>query len=294
MEAEHGLIPRRRGGSAGRAAAPWTSFVALGDSFTEGLDDRRPDGSYRGWADRVAEVLAGELARSIRTPSATSRAGRPAFRYANLALRSMGLGHVIERQLPAALAMRPDLVSIAAGGNDVLRPRFDASTSAARMDAIVAALTATGATVLVFAGFDPPRLPFGSTVAARAVAYNDLVRRSARRHGAVLVDLWRLPALAHPRMWSVDRLHLSSFGHEHVTGVVLTALGVPPPPGWPAVLGPHDVPSGVDARRADLAWARHHLLPWLGRRLTGRAAGDGLTAKRPALDPLEPVETAGT
>jgi hypothetical protein len=29
----------------------YETFVALGDSFTEGLDDVRPDGSYRGWAD---------------------------------------------------------------------------------------------------------------------------------------------------------------------------------------------------------------------------------------------------
>ena len=35
-----------------------SSFLALGDSFTEGLDDWRADGTPRGWADRVAEQLA--------------------------------------------------------------------------------------------------------------------------------------------------------------------------------------------------------------------------------------------
>ncbi|MFT4234885.1 MAG: glycosyltransferase, partial [Microbacterium sp.] len=38
----------------------WRRFVALGDSLTEGLCDtsRMPDGAYRGWADRLATLLA--------------------------------------------------------------------------------------------------------------------------------------------------------------------------------------------------------------------------------------------
>ena len=38
------------------------TYVAVGDSFTEGMDDPYADGDprgeYRGWADRVAEHLA--------------------------------------------------------------------------------------------------------------------------------------------------------------------------------------------------------------------------------------------
>src|SRR5918995_306107 len=33
-------------------------FVALGDSTTEGLMDLYPDGTFRGWADRLAAPLA--------------------------------------------------------------------------------------------------------------------------------------------------------------------------------------------------------------------------------------------
>src|SRR4051812_16364623 len=124
-----------------------SSFVALGDSFTEGLDDVRADGSVAGWADRTAEVLA---------------AREPGFRYANLAVRGLGLGNVIDHQIPAAVAMRPELVSIAAGGNDVLRPRFDLEGLGRQIEGAIGTLSATGATVLVFAGFDPPRLPFAS------------------------------------------------------------------------------------------------------------------------------------
>ena len=39
---------------------PWSRYVAIGDSFTEGIGDPEPNspGGNRGWADRVAEVLA--------------------------------------------------------------------------------------------------------------------------------------------------------------------------------------------------------------------------------------------
>jgi lysophospholipase L1-like esterase len=250
----------------------WASFVALGDSFTEGLDDVGPDGAVAGWADRLADALG---------------ADDPGFRYANLAIRGLGLRHVVSDQLPVALAMRPALVSIAAGGNDVLRPRFDLSDLGRSMDSAIAALSRTGATVVAFAGFDPgPRLPFGGKLAARAAAYNALVRDSARRHGAVLVDLWDVPELADPRMWSIDRLHLSSLGHQHVCGAVLSGLQVDPPFPWPTVLEPEPPSSRVAARRADLAWSRRYLLPWVGRRLRGRSSADGMTAKRPTLEPL--------
>ena len=86
------------------------SFVAVGDSFTEGLDDPRADqAGYLGWADRFAQTLAAE---------------QPGLRYANLAVRGKLLGQVAAEQVPRAIAMAPDLVSLAAGGNDMLRLRW--------------------------------------------------------------------------------------------------------------------------------------------------------------------------
>jgi len=102
------------------------SFVALGDSFTEGLDDPRADHEgYLGWADRFAGMLA---------------APRPGLRYANLAVRGKLLGEVAEEQVPRAIAMAPDLVSLAAGGNDLLRPRGDPDALAEQFDEAVRTL----------------------------------------------------------------------------------------------------------------------------------------------------------
>src|SRR3954451_9745740 len=105
--------------SRGTAVA-WRSFVAMGDSFTEGMNDAYPDGTYRGWADLVAARLAVDSG--------------PSFGYANLAIRGRLLDQVITEQLEPTLAMKPDLVSFAAGGNDVLRRRMDPFGLVNRLD----------------------------------------------------------------------------------------------------------------------------------------------------------------
>ena len=116
-------------------------FVALGDSTTEGLEDPYPDGrGYRGWADRLAERLA---------------ADNPGVAYANLAVRGRKVPQIREEQLEPALALEPDLASILGGINDVLRRRLDLDRVVGDLDAMAAALSAQGATVLTFTFPDP-------------------------------------------------------------------------------------------------------------------------------------------
>jgi lysophospholipase L1-like esterase len=245
-------------------------YVAVGDSFTEGLDDLRADGTPRGWTDRIADVLAQT---------------EPDFRYANLAVRSLRIDAIVGAQVPAAVAMRPDLVTIAGGGNDILGVRPDLGHIAARMDEAVAALRATGAVTVVFTGFDPrPHLPPGRLLARRTALYNARIAATADRYGALLIDLWSMPELNDARLWSPDRLHPSPLGHLHVAGVVLQRLGRPTPDGWPVDLSPPAAKSRVRAGIDDLTWSRRHLLPWVERKVRGRSAGDGRTAKQPALD----------
>ena len=86
---------------------PFTRFVAIGDSFTEGLFDPKPDqtNAYVGWADR----LAGHLARCASEDDRS-------FGYANLAVRGRLLDNIAGQQVDDALALEPDLVSIVGGG----------------------------------------------------------------------------------------------------------------------------------------------------------------------------------
>ncbi|WP_018347440.1 SGNH/GDSL hydrolase family protein [Longispora albida] len=249
----------------------WSSYVALGDSFTEGMDDALPSGVFRGWADLVANRLAAEATLS----------------YANLAIRGKKFDAVVEEQVPATLRMAPDLVSFAAGGNDVLRRKVDVPALVARFDEIVRMLRASGADVVLFQFADiTPRMPGKSLVKARTEAMNIKVAETAERHGAYLIDLYNDQAFHDPRLWSIDRLHLNAAGHRRVAAKVLTALGVPAEPSWSADLPPAEPAPWLARRRADAQWARNHLVPWVGRRLTGRSSGDGLTAKRPELTKL--------
>ncbi len=57
-------------GSTGDVRHPWHRFVAIGDSYTEGVGDPEPRslGGLRGWADRVAEELS-DGSRILRTPT---------------------------------------------------------------------------------------------------------------------------------------------------------------------------------------------------------------------------------
>jgi lysophospholipase L1-like esterase len=252
------------------------SFVALGDSFTEGVGDPYPDGSCQGWADRFARELA---------------AVSPGLRYANLAIRGKLLGQVVSEQVRAAEALAPDLVSLAAGGNDLLRRKTDLDGLAATFEQGVAALRAAGSQVIVFTGFDPGGFPLLRLVRDKAAAYNARLEVIAARHDCLHVDLWSMSVLADPREWCADRLHLAPDGHRRVALRACEVAGVPVAKDWREPLAARTLPAAgprqwAGARREDLRWAREYALPWVKRRVRGVSSGDGMTAKRPDLQPL--------
>jgi len=255
----------------------FSRYVALGDSFTEGVgdpDETRPNG-LRGWADRVAEVLG---------------ADEPDFGYANLAIRGRKLLAVLDEQLEPALALQPDLVSIYAGGNDILRPRVDLDALVATYDEALGRLTASGATVLVWTAFDPGGSSIYRAVRGRFALYNELVREAADRHGATVVDFWRLRDYRDWRYWDADRMHMGPAGHQRMAIEVLDTLGVDhdlqPLPLVEAV-----ALSRVAQTREHADWVRTSAGPWVHRRLTGRSSGDTVSPRYPALTRLARLAT---
>ena len=245
-------------------------FVALGDSFTEGVgdpDETRPNG-VRGWADRVAAQLAGD-----------------GVEYANLAIRGRKLLQIVSDQVDAAIAMSPDLVTIYAGANDVLRPRIDVDALVEVYDDAIGRLVGAGAHVVMFTAYDPGGAPVFGALRGRFAIYNELVREVADRHGATLVDFWRLRDYRDDRLWDGDRMHLSSAGHQRMAMAVLDALGVAHDL-RPLPLADRPVLSAADRRAANLEWARTHAGPWVKRRLTGTSSGDGLSPRWPTLAPV--------
>ncbi len=249
-------------------AVGYQRFVALGDSFTEGLgdpDDSRPNG-LRGWADRVAEVLS-------RTD--------PDFGYANLAIRGRKLDGILGEQVDPAIALKPDLVTIYAGANDIIRPAVDLDRLWASYDEALGRLAATGARLLVWTAFDPGHSSTYQLFRGRFAVYNEMVRESADRHGATVVDFWRMREYRNWGLWDPDRMHMGPAGHQRMAAQVLDVLGTS-----------HDLmpvtprPMPTLSRRQALAehadWFRTSAAPWAHRRMTGRSSGDDVQPRHPA------------
>ncbi len=250
-----------------------SSYVALGDSFTEGLNDPAPGtyGRYRGWADRVAEEFATR---------------DPGFRYANLAIRGRKIDAIVAEQVARAIEQGPELVSLAGGTNDVLRPRVDLDAVGRTFDDAVRRLRQNGSQVVLFQSVDPSsRSQLIGRTLGRVKALTTMVEEISEDHQCVLVRLWGAPAFAHPRAWSDDRLHLSSDGHARVAGAVLEALGFGDH-AWADDFGAYALGTRRQRLRADARWGRMYLGPWVGRRLRGVSSGDSLTAKYPQLAPV--------
>jgi lysophospholipase L1-like esterase len=262
------------GADAVRVVPAPSSFVALGDSFTEGLSDpsTTQSGRFRGWADRVAEELA---------------AGNPAFQYANLAVRGRKLAAIVAEQVPTALELAPELVSLAGGTNDVLRPTVDLDALSRILDDAVRRLRENGSQVLLFQSIDPtPRSRLIGRTLPRIKALTTLVEEVAETYECVLVPLWGERVFGHPAAWSEDRLHLSAEGHARVAGAVLESLGLGDHQ-WAEDLGRYEAGTRRERLSADARWARQHLAPWVVRRLRRTSSGDGLPPKLPHLACVE-------
>ncbi|WP_026548418.1 SGNH/GDSL hydrolase family protein [Paenarthrobacter nicotinovorans] len=242
-------------------------FVAIGDSFTEGVGDPSkvlPNG-VRGWADRVAEKLA---------------KAQPGWEYANLAVRSKRLRHVIDEQLEPALAMEPTLITLYAGGNDILDFGTDMDALLRDYESLVARLSETGATLVLFTGFDVKVSAVLEPFKKRNSLYNQRVREIAATYGAVLVDYWCFDAYKDSRMWAPDRLHMSKAGHKYLAAQVLDHLNVPhkiSPKEW-------DPPTRISVReweRKQRRWVNDWVVPLFGRKLRGVTLGDTLSPRWP-------------
>ncbi|MDV9192601.1 SGNH/GDSL hydrolase family protein [Streptomyces sp. SR27] len=250
------------------------SYAAIGDSFTEGVGDPGPDGTYVGWADRFAVLLADQLPE------------HDAFRYANLAVRGRLLDQIVAEQVPRAKELAPDLVTFCAGGNDIIRPGTDPDDVAERFERAVAELTSAVGTVMVTTGFDTRDVILLKHLRGKIATYNGHVRAIADRYGCSVLDLWSLKSVQDRRAWDDDRLHLSPDGHTRVALRAAQVLGMPvpadPDQAWPPV-----PPRGtLEVRRDDIHWAKEYLVPWIGRRLRGESSGDHVEPKRPNLMPL--------
>ncbi|MEU4826199.1 SGNH/GDSL hydrolase family protein [Actinomadura sp. NPDC023710] len=196
------------------AGAPWTRMVTIGDSIAEGV--REPVPGYRdlSWTDRVEEALG----------------AAPGFTALNLGRRDLVAAQVAAEQLGPALEFRPDLAFVVAGGNDMLRPDFDADGVRRELAAMVAAFRAAGADVVTIgllditaAGLGPSR--YREVISARTRQLAALTADVAGEHGACHVDNPRgHPLAADPGIYCADGLHLNARGHAFAAANTIRAL----------------------------------------------------------------------
>ncbi|WP_078322364.1 SGNH/GDSL hydrolase family protein [Mycobacteroides chelonae] len=246
-------------------------YVALGDSLSEGIGDTPwPDGRAMGWADRLAQKIATHRGEIL---------------YANLAVRGKRAEQVLAEQVESALALCPNLVTVTAGVNDILRPgaRPDAVVDA--LDQIVRRLRARHTQVLLVCAPDLGALTFlGSLMSRRVTALNAGITAMVDSYGVYVPTLPAGSVFEDLRAWSPDRLHLSPLGHECLACCAASSLSIPGDQEWA------QPPAGQAPKRGivtEIHWAATYLMPWIGRRIRGVSSGDGRVAKLPELKYLQ-------
>ena len=192
-----GAVGRRRLRQRRREHPAVTTYVAMGDSFTAGLDPSMPR-----WPDELARFLGG--------------------RYVNLAEVGATSEHVEREQLERALELSPDVVTLVCGANDVLLDtRPDADAYAERLSRMFARLRRElprrdDHDRDVSGHLPLPRAPPASrTRVERGMKrFNAACRAVARRHHVVLLEGFDHPATDERSTFAEDGFHPSAEGHR--------------------------------------------------------------------------------
>jgi phosphatidylinositol alpha 1,6-mannosyltransferase len=242
-------------------------YVALGDSLTEGLGDRDfwTCRLNKGWADRFAGLLAAELAVDERR-----------LEYANLAVRSRRAASILTEQVDEAVRLRPDLVSLMAGANDLWRPTGRLDCLESKFRTAIERLRDCGARVVLATTIRPEHHWAFRVGIARAERLTTLLRRLADEYQLDVLDIHASVSLRRQRFWSADMVHFGERGHIHVANRAAKLLGLSHRLTVPSFDSP---PKDYQTPGEFLAWLGSYVLPFAHRVVRRVTAGDGVTAK---------------
>ena len=180
-------------------------YVALGDSTVHGVGATSPVTNY---VSRLGQRL-----RSVYS----------AARLVNLGANGATAAEVVSSQLPRLVALRPDLVTLSVGPNDITRKRT-APQYERDIETILRTLSnRTRAVVVVNLIPDltvTPRFKGHAEEAAvgeMVLRFNEVLLRQAGAHGVEVVDLYapsRREVPRHPELISADGYHPSDYGYS--------------------------------------------------------------------------------
>jgi lysophospholipase L1-like esterase len=184
------------------------TYAALGDSLTHGTDPER-EGR---WPDAVAAALG--------------------CRYANFAKIGATSREVEEEQLDPALELRPDLVSLICGANDVLESvRPDPGAFAQRLDRMFLRIRTVSPGARVFTATYPDLSRFVDLrertrrrVRRGIEDFNASCRAVAADYDVLVLEWADHPETGEPAYRAADGFHPSPEGHRKGAHEVIEAL----------------------------------------------------------------------
>jgi lysophospholipase L1-like esterase len=245
-------------------------YVAIGDSLSEGLGDWGFETSREGcgWTDRLAGLLGEQAAMYGQE-----------LEYANLAIRGSKMLEILTAQLEDAIALKPDLVTIMAGSNDLMKSRKEHPALRALLRGAIERLLASGSQVVVANTINPLHLRIFKKLARRAESMTRLIEETAAEYGVPVLDVFRIEKFNDLCFWAEDMVHFSGYGHTRIANKAADLLNLShrfEEEEEFEMLGP-----GRNFFET-MRWIWVYVLPFIGRRIRGVSSGDGLEPKYPA------------
>jgi lysophospholipase L1-like esterase len=245
----------------------YRSYVAIGDSLTEGLGDFDFELSRFGcgWADRLGELFA----------RVAYEAGE-SFDYANLSLRGSSLYEILTAQLEDALKLKPDLVTIMAGSNDFMRAKKYHPEMRALLRGAVKRLHEQGTHVVLVNTVNPVHLGMFRLLSGKARSMSQLINDVALEYEVPLLDVFNMKEFEHLQMWCDDMVHFSGHGHIRIANRAASLLGLDQ--GFDE-LEIAEIQKPDRSAKAVCVWFVKHVMPYIGRRIRNTSSGAGLEPK---------------
>lgn len=191
----------------------WKRFVAIGDSFTEGIGDEVEGIALKSWVDHFVQLCEKDI------------------EYANFAKLGLVTEEIRLQQLEKALTFNPDLVSLIAGANDVLKGRWNHDAYKNDMEFMIDTLSKAGADIIIANLPDfTVRLPFASEkkqeIKEQLLEANEVIHSLSREYKLHHVDFWNHHLVNDNTLWSKDLIHPNSKGYVKVAELIFSSLPV--------------------------------------------------------------------
>jgi lysophospholipase L1-like esterase len=255
----------------------YSSYVAIGDSLSEGLGDFtfKIDRNHNGWTDRLAGILARESADSGFE-----------FQYANLALRGSKLESIMESQLQQALNLQPDLVTVMAGSNNLTANQDHLPKLKGIFRDGIQQLLAAGCDVVVANTINPLHLRVFKPLRSKALRFSEMIEDVAADFEIPVLDIYGIKNFEQLRFWAEDMVHFS--GHGHIVVANRAAELIDLKYRYPETCF-EGMPPVTRGFLETATWVARDVIPYAARKITGVTSGDGMDPKQLRLEAYKPT-----